>query len=111
MSSLEYCCQLHGLIEFVELYRESESLTGNVISHVIRLAKERGVKLPQAKEKTQLEAVKEYLAYVAEKNGYVHNLQLWMPVLPEQLYLQEFEQFRTAAYDGSWKQHSYDKPH
>ena len=94
------------LIEFVELYRESESLTGNVISHVIRLAKERGVKLPQAKEKTQLEAVKEYLAHVAEKNGYVHNLQLWMPVLPEHLYLQEFQQFRATAYDGSWKQTS-----
>ena len=95
------------LMDFVKLYEESVQLGGNVVTQMITLAREKGVKLPQVKEKTQLEAMKDYLACLAKENGYVHNLQLWMPVLPEQLYLQEFEEFRTVAFDGSWK-HTLD---
>ena len=61
------------------------------------------IKLPQAKEKTQLDAVTEYLAKVAKENGYTHELQLWMPVLPEKLYLKEFAEYQKSAFsNGNW---------
>lgn len=92
------------LSDFAALYQKGEALEGNTISHVIRLARECGIRLPEKKEKTQLEAVREYLAYVAEQNGYVYNLQLWMPVLPQQLYLSEVKEFCSCAYrGGTWK--------
>ena len=70
---------------------------------ILILAMDRNLRLPEAKEKSQLEAVKEYLARVARENGYNYELQLWMPVLPPQLYLDEFEEFRTNRYSmGSW---------
>jgi len=62
-----------------------------------------GRKLPEQKKKTQLEAVVEYLAALAKQNGYVHNLQLWMPVLPTELYLKELEGYGRHSFDGtSW---------
>lgn len=50
-----------------------------------------------------MDAVKDYLAKVAKENGYNHELQLWMPVLPSQLYLEEFEKFTKCRYqNGKW---------
>ena len=45
----------------------------------------------------------EYLAKVAKENGYTHELQLWMPVLPEKLYLKEFAEYQKSAFsNGNW---------
>ena len=55
------------------------------------------------KEKTQLDAVVEYLARLAQANGYVHNLQLWLPVLPEELYLGSLKGYQKYTFrDGVW---------
>ena len=60
-------------------------------------------KLPEPKEISQLEAVKDYLAKVAVDHGYTYNLQLWMPVLPSHLYLYDFEGFTERKYAyGMW---------
>ena len=59
-------------------------------------------KLPEAEEKTQLDAVVAYLAKMAEENGYDHDLQLWLPVLPEELYLRELTGYENRAFDGVW---------
>ena len=91
------------LNDLIETYRRASDMGGNIISQMIRLIREENIKLPQVKEKTQLDAVKEYLAYVAKKNGYTHDLQLWMPVLPEYLYMEELADSRQAACDGVWE--------
>ncbi|MBR3307998.1 MAG: type VII secretion protein EssC [Lachnospiraceae bacterium] len=57
-------------------------------------------KLPEKKEKTQLDAVVEYLAEVAAKNGYDHDLQLWLPVLPSEMYLDELPGYGDRIFDG-----------
>lgn len=58
-------------------------------------------KLPEIKEKTQLDAVVEYLDKIAKSNGYVNNLQLWLPVLPVELYLEDLSQEESNIFDGN----------
>lgn len=57
-------------------------------------------KLPEPKGKTQLDAVLEYLLKVAEKEGYNHQMQLWLPLLPFRMYLTDLQGYETGIYDG-----------
>ena len=57
-------------------------------------------KLPEIQKKTQLEAVVEYLGRVAQDNGYTNDLQLWLPVLPSALCLEDLEGYRENVFDG-----------
>lgn len=80
------------------------------VVQLIDAALKHGIKLPETKAKSQLEAVNEYLAQVAEKSGYTHTVQLWMPVLPEILPLTSIDGYRDfelreragAAGGGQW---------
>ncbi|MEE8815588.1 MAG: FtsK/SpoIIIE domain-containing protein [Lachnospiraceae bacterium] len=49
-------------------------------------------KLPEEPQKTQLEAVVEYLKATAEQNGYNHDFSLFLPLLPEHCTLQQLPQ-------------------
>ena len=90
------------LEDYIHLYHSCMG-TENVISSMISRAEHNNIKLPQAKDKTQLDAVKEYLGKIAKENGYTHELQLWMSVLPTQMYLDEFEEFTVSQYqNGRW---------
>lgn len=92
------------LEDFIYLYERTPG-GEEQIYQMMKTASIQKIKLPQAKEKTQLDAVTEYLAKVAKENGYTHELQLWMPVLPEKLYLEEFEEYKKSVYtDGSWQE-------
>lgn len=65
-----------------------------------------GRKLPEIKEKTQLEAVVDYLSELAEKHGYQNDLNLWLPVLPERMTLDELDGYQGSVFfDGSWPVH------
>ncbi len=91
------------LENFIRLYSKIGTDAGDMPEQIMLLSMEKKLRLPEAKEKTQLEAVKEYLAKIANENGYNYELQLWMPVLPKQLYLEDFEEFRNNSWsDGSW---------
>lgn len=70
-----------------------------IASLIFQTAAKQGIKLPEKKEKTQLDAVVAYLSRLAKENGYVHNLQLWLPVLPTYLYLEELKGYKKG-YDG-----------
>lgn len=75
---------------------------GKVAEQVLQYADKNRLKLPEKKQKTQLDAVVEYLAKLAKENGYVHDLQLWLPVLPDTLYLQHLPSYRKEEYfDGN----------
>ncbi len=101
------------LADFARLYGETAAERGeggepigDFIIQFLNRAAVKKVKLPQKKEKTQLDAVKEYLAVVAQECGYDYHMQLWMPVLPERIYLREFEEFnQNSCKDGQWPQH------
>ncbi len=82
---------------------EPEEIATQLID-IFRLQKQ---KLPEAKEETQLEAVVEYLANLAKTYGFQNSQRLWMPVLPDCLFLDELEGYPNAAWrDGSWPRHS-----
>lgn len=58
----------------------------------------------KVKEKTQLEAVIEYLGKVAQNNHYTQCMQLWMPVLKTEIYLSELDGFLQTAYkEHQWQ--------
>lgn len=50
------------------------------------------------KERLQLNAVVEYLAGIAKEHGYNRKMQLWLPVLPTELYLEELAGYEKMAY-------------
>lgn len=71
---------------------------------VISIADRLHKKLPETKGKTQLDAVIEYLGKVAVKEGYTHQMQLWMPLLPEMMYLRELQGYEGSTFDGAgWR--------
>ncbi|MCD8103778.1 MAG: type VII secretion protein EssC [Lachnospiraceae bacterium] len=91
------------LEDFIRLYGEARDQEDPAAA-IVKLAAARGVKLPEAKERTQLDAVKDYLQKVAVVNGYQQTHQLWMPVLSDHIYLKEFEEYRSVAFsDGKWQ--------
>lgn len=87
----------------VEMPDEADMETA--AEQVLLCADKKRYKLPEKKQKTQLDAVVEYLAKLAEENGYVHNLQLWLPVLPAVIYLEQLPAYqRTDYFDGNgWR--------
>ena len=95
----------HRMLVMLQVYGEllqqeepvkSEELPEMVISLALRTRK----KLPEIREKTQLDAVIEHIADVARENSFTNNLQLWLPVLPDHLYLDELEGYAVHAFDG-----------
>lgn len=88
---------------YLQVRQRSDSGAEARAAAVIALAEEKRVKLPELKKKTQLEAVVEYLAAEAKRGGYDHDLQLWLPVLPETLYLEQLEGYHQNVFaDGTW---------
>lgn len=73
-----------------------------VAEDVLAYAAEHTLKLPEKKEQTQLDAVVEYLNRLARENGYIHNLQLWLPVLPTRLYLEKLNGYQKVFDGNNW---------
>ncbi len=94
------------LCDFILLYKKTQERKGTrraVLKELMEQSVSGKVRLPQRKEKTQLDAVKEYLAQQAQECGYTYHMQLWMPVLPDHIYLQEFAEFADRSYqNGKW---------
>ncbi|MCD8361614.1 MAG: type VII secretion protein EssC [Lachnospiraceae bacterium] len=58
------------------------------------------------KEIRQLDAVVDYLAEIARENGYRQTQPLWLPVLPERLYLEQLEGYESSIYrNNTWPEH------
>lgn len=65
-----------------------------------------GKKLPEPKEHTQLDAVVDYLAAIAKRYGMQNQQKLWMPVLPDTLYLDDLEDNTSvSANNNGWRKH------
>lgn len=96
------------LDELLQVYSGISKLIGggenkdieNEVRELLKYADENNVKLPDQKMKTQLEAMVEYLARTAEENGYHYSFQLWMPLLPDCLYLDQLAGYSDHVYDG-----------
>lgn len=108
-NSVDYAFSAYNtarLEDYIRTYAEAVKYEGDAISNLMALANRNHIKLPQDKEKTQLDAVKDYLAVIARENGYTHELKLWMPVLPTRLYLESFREYTDMRFDGKkWPEH------
>lgn len=69
--------------------------------YILRKASGEGKKLPEVKEKTQLDAVVKYLQETAQREQYRKPSQLWMPVLEKEIPLDALDGWKAAAFDGS----------
>ena len=75
------------LEDFIRIYALAKQKSGDMPLLIIKIAAHNNLKLPEVKERTQLDAVKDSLRKTALENGYKQNHQLWMPVLPTHIYL------------------------
>lgn len=96
------------IADFTRLYYKTDSDADKMTraDMIIAEADSAHRRLPEKKERTQLDAVVDYLKDIAVANGYINNLQLWMPVLPENLYLSELPGAEEGVFDGDkWVSH------
>lgn len=70
---------------------------------IMQQAMQSGAKLPSPDEKTQLDALIEYVAETAKANHYKESHKLWLDVLPERVVLDGLEGWKNQAYEGSWR--------
>lgn len=77
-----------------------------ICARMLKEAEEQNIKLPEVKDQTQLDAVVKYLAEVAEREGYQKPQQLWLPVLPPQIVLEQLAGYTDCVFaEGSWPQY------
>ncbi len=86
--------------DFIGIWRDFADAEDRV-EKIIKTAELFGTRLPEMKEITQLDAVVEYLGKVAKENGYKQSMQLWLPVLPSMLYLNELQGYYEASGAGN----------
>lgn len=67
-----------------------------------RRKKYRGILQKPGKERTQLDAVVEYLRKTAKENGYEYQMQLWLPVLKTEICLDELEGYVSYEKRGGF---------
>lgn len=80
------------------------SFEGEDAESVIESALKQNIILPEPKEMTQLDAVIEHIKDIAYKYGYKRQAGLWLPMLPENLYLDAIEAFSKQQYrKGHWE--------
>lgn len=90
---------INAVKNFVRLISQNVESEKQAVSEIIDKAASNNIKLPELKEKTQLEAVVEYIAKVADENGYSFRSRLWMPLLGEEILL---DSIIDAASAASW---------
>lgn len=94
------------LQDLISIYSELSS-EGDIpeASELVTLAQQNGKNLPQQKEHTELDAVRDHLGKVGSEMGFAGSHQLWLPVLRKNIFVGEFEEFNVRAFskNGSWK--------
>lgn len=90
-----------GLWESLEQGTKKDSEIAELIQKKATLQQ---VKLPELKDKTQLDVVVDYLNKIAKEQGYQQKMSLWLPVLPTMLPLGTLEEFTQNCFNGKeWK--------
>ncbi len=94
---------LHNFTELYEKAKKTCNTPDEICRYMIETSEEQKIKLPAMKEKSQLDAVVEYLAELTVTAGYQKQQPLWLPVLPEMLALNQLEGYSQQIFaDGMW---------
>lgn len=96
------------LRNFIELYQKACSKYKDmeeICSYILKESESQNKKLPEIKEKTELDAIVEYIIQLAKLANYQKQSPLWLPVLPEKMYLSQLEGYQEQIFHhGKWKE-------
>lgn len=99
---------LYNLMDLVQQAKNAGVEERAQAKWIAEMATMQGVRLPEKKNKTQLDATVKYLADTARRCGYQPLPPLWMEPLPDVLYLEQVEGWKESVGEpGSWPQ--YDR--
>lgn len=107
---------INAVKNFLKLIPKDVSDDTEAVKKIIFSASLNNIKLPEVKEKTQLEAVVEYIAKTAKSNGYSFKARLWMPLLKEEIILSDITKSKFNGWNesDSWSLNAvtgiYDDP-
>lgn len=87
---------------FISLIPNDENQISEIIKKIVVSSSEKSIKLPEPKEKTQLEAIVEYIGEIARKMGFKKKQQLWMPLLKNSISLSEINNEKGVFDDELW---------
>ncbi len=93
---------LENLIRLLREARAASVPEEKLSAWVVERARQGNIKLPERREKTQLDAMVEYLARTAQEQGFKSLRPLWMAPLPTLLTLAEVSKERCAFDGASW---------
>ena len=95
---LENYLQLCARVE-----REGNDSIETMVKRIILIAERENIRIPEQKDRTQLDALIEYLAGVAQKEHYRKPQKLWLDVLPKMIPISKLENRAEDCYaDGNW---------
>lgn len=106
---------IRRLRDMLNLWPEENLTAAEIAENITIKAMLKNIQLPELKEKTQLDAIVEYLKKLADENGYNNNLKLWLPVLKRELFYEEIQGNPEEYFDGEkwsvdYKNWSIDVP-
>ncbi len=113
--------EIRSVKNFMELMPQSSMSTQQAVEYISMRALQENVKLPEVKEKTQLEALVDYISKLAAQENYVQKSGLWMPLLKKEIALGEIVNAEKMYNNGKWPTEEiwslngvvglYDDPH
>lgn len=97
--------EVQSVVDYIKLLPKNYLSIDDAVNIAVEKSLMNNIKLPENKEKTQLEAIVEYINSLARINNYNNNMKLWLPLLKELIPLNKLVDF-DDLYNGTWKEHS-----
>lgn len=97
--------EIRTVQNFINLVPSINMTDEDAVENIIAVASQRNIKLPEIKEKTQLEAIVEYIGKIATENGYNRKISLWMPLLETQIPLSQINGYNTWFAETGWQKY------
>ena len=107
----EYCiadsvANKKRLEDIMGLWPVQETDELKIARYLIQRFSENRLRLPEEKQRTQLDAVISYLANIAHQYGFENKQKLWLPFLPSTISLAAISEYQSVSFgDGRWQQH------
>ena len=90
---------------FISILPNSTMSEKEAVNYINTISIEKNIRLPEPKEKTQLEVLVDYISDVAKKEHYIYKPQLWMPLLKPLIGLDEISDLSTLFDGNDWNSH------
>ena len=90
---------------FIALMPNSTMAEDEAVNYITALASEKNIRLPEPKDKTQLEVLVEHVAKIARQEHITQKSQLWMPLLKTTIALDEVVDASEQFNGKNWKHH------